>query len=89
MKKNRARVKGELPTLKDGEVYQIRQGKNKGKFAIRMPKDKEYSFFDTETEAEKYKTDYLNDPKNKVGGARNIPRDIPARIVTGKLKIRS
>ena len=82
--KNRGRVKGELPTLKDGEVYQIRQGKNKGKFAIRMPKDKEYSFFDTETEAEKYKTDYLNDPKNKVGGARNIPRDIPEGFVTGE-----
>tara|TARA_A100001391_G_scaffold66296_1_gene42063 strand:- start:888 stop:4370 length:3483 start_codon:yes stop_codon:yes gene_type:complete len=82
--KNRARVKGELPTLKDGEVYEIRQGKNKGKFAIRMPKDKEYNFFDTEAEAEKYKTDYLNDPKNRVGGARNIPRDIPEGFVTGE-----
>ena len=82
--KNRARVKGELPTLKDGEVYQIRQGKNKGKFAIRMPKDKEYNFFNTKAKAEKYKTDYLNDPKNKVGGARNIPRDIPKGFVTGE-----
>ena len=46
--------------------------------------DQEYSFFDTKAEAEKYKTDYLNDPKNKVGGARNIPRDIPEGFVTGE-----
>ena len=67
---NKARVAGDLPTLKDGEVYQIRQGANKGKFAIRMPKDTKYSFFDTQELAEQYKTNYLNDPANKVGGDR-------------------
>ena len=67
---NRGRVAGDLPTIKDGEVYKIRQGANKGKFAIRMPKDDAYSFFDTEELAEQYKTNYLNDPANKVGGDR-------------------
>ncbi len=69
-KNNKARVKGDLPVMGDSEVYEVRQGKNKGKFAIRMPKDSEYSFFDTDVEAEQYKTDYLNDPENKVGGDR-------------------
>ena len=65
---NRGRIKGELPTLKDSEVYQIRQGKNKGKFAIKMPKEDEYSFYDTKELAEQHKTNYLNDPENKIGG---------------------
>ena len=67
---NKARVKGDLPVMGDSEVYEVRQGENKGKFAIRMPKDDVYSFFDTEELAEQYKTDYLNDPANKVGGDR-------------------
>ena len=67
-KYNKARVKGELPTMGDSEVYEVRQGKNKGKFAIRMPKEDSYSFYDTKELAEQHKTNYLNDPENKVGG---------------------
>ena len=67
-KYNKARVKGELPTMGDSEVYEVRQGKNKGKFAIRMPKEDKYSFYDTKELAEQHKEDYLNDPKNKIGG---------------------
>ena len=69
---NKGRVKGELPTMVDGEVYQVRQGENKGKWAIRMPKDDSYSFFDTQELAEQYKTNYLNDPANQVGGDRTV-----------------
>ena len=83
-KKNKSRVKGDLPTLKDGEVYQIRQGKNKGKFAIRMPKEDKYSFYDTKAQAIKHRLDYLRDPANAIGGARNIVRDIPKGFVTGE-----
>jgi len=71
-KYNKGRVKGDLPTMGDSEVYQVRQGKNKGKWAIRMPKDTEYSFFDTQELAEQYKTNYLNDPANQVGGDRTV-----------------
>ena len=83
-KKNKARVKGDVPTLKDGEVYKIRQGKNKGKFAIRMPKEDKYSFYNTKAQAIKHRLDYLRDPANAVGGARNIVRDIPKGFVTGE-----
>ena len=69
---NRGRVKGELPTMGDSEVYEVRQGKNKGKFAIRMPKEDKYSFYDTKELAEQHKEDYLNDPENKIGGDRTL-----------------
>ena len=69
-KYNKGRVKGDLPTMGESEVYQVRQGKNKGKWAIRMPKDDSYSFFDTQELAEQYKTNYLNDPANQIGGDR-------------------
>ena len=58
--------------MSDGEVYEVRQGANKGKFAIRMPKEDEYSFYDTKDLAEQHKEDYLNDPENKVGGDRTL-----------------
>ena len=83
-KKNRARVKGDVPTLKDGEVYQIRQGKNKGKFAIRMPKEDKYTFYDTRAQAIKHRLDYLRDPANAVGGARNVDLKPPKGFVTGQ-----
>ena len=83
-KNNKARVKGDLPTMGESKVYEVRQGKNKGKFAIKMPKDSNYSFFDTEVEAEKYKTDYLNDPANKVGGDRRKKVTPPDGYVSGK-----
>ena len=83
-KKNRGRVKGDVPVAKDGEVYKIRQGKNKGKFSIRMPKEDTASIYDKKTQATKHKRDYLNDPANKVGGARDIKRKIPKNHVTGK-----
>ncbi len=67
---NKGRVAGNLPVMEDGKVYKVRQGANKDKFSIRMPKDSQYSFFDTEKLAEQYKTNYLNDPANKVGGDR-------------------
>ena len=82
---NRGRVKGELPTLKDSEVYQIRQGANKGKWAIKMPKEKIYSFYETETLAEQHKIDYLNDPANKPGGKRTRKKVKPPEgYVSGK-----
>ena len=83
-KKNKSRVKGDLPTLKDGEVYQIRQGKNKGKFAIRMPKEDKYTFYDTRAQAIKHRLDYLRDPANAVGGARNVDLKPPKGFVTGQ-----
>jgi hypothetical protein len=84
-KQNKGRVKGDKPTLKAGEVLQIRQGKNKNKWAIKMPKEDKYSFYKSETLAEKHKTDYLNDPANKVGqGSRNIKRKVPTGYVTGE-----
>jgi len=83
-KKNRGRVKGDVPVAKDGEVYKIRQGKNKGKFSIRMPKEDTASIYDKKTQATKHKRDYLNDPANKVGGSRDIKRKIPKNHVTGK-----
>ena len=83
-KKNKSRVKGDLPTLKDGEVYQIRQGKNKGKFAIRMPKEDKYTFYDTRAQAIKHRLDYLRDPANAVGGARNVDIKPPKGFVTGQ-----
>ena len=54
-KNNKARVKGDLPTMGDSKVYEVRQGKNKGKFAIKMPKENTYSFYETEDLAEKHK----------------------------------
>jgi hypothetical protein len=83
-KKNKSRVKGDLPTLKDGEVYQIRQGKNKGKFAIRMPKEDKYTFYDTKAQAIKHRLDYLRDPANAIGGARNVNIKPPKGFVTGQ-----
>ena len=37
-----------------GIPYKVKQGKNKGKFAIRTPKEKKYKFFKTEKQAAKY-----------------------------------
>jgi len=83
-KNNKARVKGDLPTMGDSKVYEVRQGKNKGKFAIKMPKENTYSFYETEDLAEKHKTDYLNDPANKVGGDRTKKVTPPDGYVSGK-----
>ena len=83
-KNNKARVKGDLPTMGDSKVYKVRQGKNKGKFAIKMPKEDTYSFYETEDLAEKHKTDYLNDPANKVGGDRTKKVIPPDGYVSGK-----
>jgi hypothetical protein len=82
--KNKGRVKGDVPVAKDGEVYQIRQGKNKGKFSIRMPKEDKKSIYNTKAKAEKHKRDYLKDPANKIGktGPRKV--DAPTGFVTGE-----
>ena len=83
-KKNKSRVKGDVPVAKDSEIYKIRQGKNKGKFSIRMPKEDKRSIYDTKAEAKKHKRDYLNDPANKRGkpGPRKV--DAPTGFVTGE-----
>ena len=82
--KNKSRVKGDVPVAKDSEIYKIRQGKNKGKFSIRMPKEDKRSIYDTKAEAKKHKRDYLNDPANKRGkpGPRKV--DAPTGFVTGE-----
>ena len=49
-----------------GIPYEIKQGKNKGKFAIRTPKEKKYKFFKTAKQAAKYLADYKK--ITKVGG---------------------
>ena len=49
-----------------GIPYEIKQGKNKGKFAIRTPKEKKYKFFKTAKQATKYLADYKK--ITKVGG---------------------
>ena len=49
-----------------GIPYKVKQWKNKGKFAIRTPKEKKYKFFKTEKQAAKYLADYKK--ITKVGG---------------------
>ena len=73
-----------MPVAKDGEIYKVRQGKNKGKFSIRMPKEDKRSIYKTRREAKKHKRDYFNDPANKRGkpGPRKV--DAPTGFVTGE-----
>ena len=52
-----------------GIPYEIKQGENKGKFAIRGPKEKNFSFYDTEELAQEHIDNYRAET-DSVGGDR-------------------
>jgi len=52
-----------------GIPYKVKQGENKGKFAIRGPKEKEFSFYDTEELAQEHIDNYRAET-DSVGGDR-------------------
>jgi len=52
-----------------GIPYEVKQGENKGKFAIRGPKEKNFSFYDTEELAQEHIDNYRAET-DSVGGDR-------------------
>ena len=52
-----------------GIPYEVKQGENKGKFAIRGPKEKEFSFYNTEELAQEHIDNYRAET-DSVGGDR-------------------
>ena len=52
-----------------GIPYEVKQGENKGKFAIRGPKEKNFSFYDTEELAQEHIDNYRAET-DAVGGDR-------------------